>query len=905
MTARVPLIACVAVLAFFAGITGVRLAYTLAYVLVLLLAVAYIWSRLLARKLRVTRESPQGSFMMGEPFEETFTVKNESGLRLPYCEVRDGTKLPGYAPGRAFALAAGGSVTWTARGMFNLRGVHRFGPLEARLGDPFGLFPRRIRVAPENEVIVYPAIHALLHSVPQWSGNGVAEAHRGQPVDVPPDVSTIRDYAPTDGLSRIHWASTARTGRLISRTFDTGQSADLLIVLDLAARHPCRHRHRVIDRVRDLDHRVGGARRDPARSGGRPGHQLARRHELRRRAGRGAAPPAPRLPRARHRRRRAQPGRDDQQARRRLARTRRHGGDHPQPFERLGRGAGRQRHPRPAPSLHLHRADVIRSHRDRRCAFRRRGASPSTGGWSVAATCSAPANARRQPADGMDAYVDRTVQLRESRTNRTVRAGTTASRSPRSLCVALIAATAWAVLAAGLGARRWRRDRGRGHIGDRGGAARPGARPAHRRRGRRPISRARGDRADHTRGDAGRSRPDRRASSPGTTERARSPGSPRRQDWDFTVGPVRDPLPLRVLARMDGPARASRRARGDPGLLGSCHQCRQRARPRPDRAARDDRGGARDRGGRRRIPGIARRSLGGVAHHRARRPRLAVREQRGGGCGGADDRCAAAARRCRRPTSRRGSFPTGSAAARTARGTGTTTVGGADTIGFSPSVTLGGPLVSHPQLGHDVLGQHHRHRSTSGLPTTPNSSTAAGIQRMAATNAAIRHDVDSPGPLPRDTNLADGGIGSSEQTVTATLTMQPNATGEEPLVPFTGDPASVNLPGTAYGTLRGPDANQLLTVDEVQLNHDIVAGTTIATTAYISTATAAQLSAAGTNYPGWTRSVHGDARRRQPGCRDDSQPGVAVDRAGADGSVRRGGRDRAAPARSRRSSSTR
>jgi uncharacterized protein (DUF58 family) len=233
VTARVPLIACVAVLAFFAGITGVRLAYTLAYVLVLLLAVAYVWSRLLARKLRVTRESPQGSFMMGEPFEETFTVKNESGLRLPYCEVRDGTKLPGYAPGRAFALAAGGTVTWTARGMFNLRGVHHFGPLEARLGDPFGLFPRRIRVAPENEVVVYPAIHALLHSVPQWSGNGVAEAHRGQPVDVPPDVSTIRDYAPTDGLSRIHWASTARTGRLMSRTFDTGQSADLLIVLDL------------------------------------------------------------------------------------------------------------------------------------------------------------------------------------------------------------------------------------------------------------------------------------------------------------------------------------------------------------------------------------------------------------------------------------------------------------------------------------------------------------------------------------------------------------------------------------------------------------------------------------------------------------------------------------------------
>lgn len=233
MTARAPLIACVAVLAFFAGITGVRLAYTLAYVLILLLAVAYLWSKLLTRKLEVTRDSPQGSFMMGEAFEETFTVRNRSGLRLPYCEVRDGSKLPGYAPGRAFALGAGGSVTWTARGVFALRGVHHFGPLEARLGDPFGLFPQKVMVAPENEVVVYPAIHALHQAVPQWSGNGVAEAQRGQPVDVPPDVSTIRDYANTDGLSRIHWASTARTGRLISRTFDTGQSADLLVVLDL------------------------------------------------------------------------------------------------------------------------------------------------------------------------------------------------------------------------------------------------------------------------------------------------------------------------------------------------------------------------------------------------------------------------------------------------------------------------------------------------------------------------------------------------------------------------------------------------------------------------------------------------------------------------------------------------
>jgi len=362
VTARVPLIACVAVLAFFAGITGVRLAYTLAYVLVLLLVVAYIWSRLLARKLRVIRESPEGSFMMGEPFEETFTVKNESGLRLPYCEVRDGTKLPGYAPGRAFALAAGGSVTWTARGMFNLRGVHRFGPLEARLGDPFGLFPRRIRVAPENEVIVYPAIHALLHSVPQWSGNGVAEAHRGQPVDVPPDVSTIRDYAPTDGLSRIHWASTARTGRLISRTFDTGQSADLLIILDLQ-----RGLHAGSGIESSLEYAIAmcaSVAHGAIRRGQAVGLVTNSRN------GTSLAPDAARCSGSdcsissrwqRTMESAASPRRSANMAT--AGAAGRHGGDHAEPLERLGGSARRQRDARPAPSLHLHRANLLRRHR--------------------------------------------------------------------------------------------------------------------------------------------------------------------------------------------------------------------------------------------------------------------------------------------------------------------------------------------------------------------------------------------------------------------------------------------------------------------------------------------------------------------------------------------------------------
>ena len=200
-------------------------------------------------------------------------------------------------------------------------------------------------------------------------------------------------------------------------------------------------------------------------------------------------------------------------------------------------------------------------------------------------------------------------------------------------------------------------------------------------------------------------------------------------------------------------------------------------------------------------------------------------------------------------------FPKGVGFGSSGKGAGRSIVGGADTIGFNPSVTLGGALVSHPQLAmtyvvntnaavyirvaDDTLFDRGTWNPESG------ENTDAG-----STWNAIQYPQ---GLLPRDLNPADGGIGSNEATVAATLTLQPNATGQLPLAPFTGDPASSNLPGIAYGTTTAAGTSSLLTVDQVVLDQDIVAGTTIQTNAYISTATEAQLRAAGTNYPSWTR----------------------------------------------------
>jgi len=221
-------------------------------------------------------------------------------------------------------------------------------------------------------------------------------------------------------------------------------------------------------------------------------------------------------------------------------------------------------------------------------------------------------------------------------------------------------------------------------------------------------------------------------------------------------------------------------------------------------------------------------------------------------------------------------FPRGLGNGASAKGGAGSVGGGTDTIGFNPSVTLGGPLVSHPQLVMSYLV------STTApvyirLANDTIFDNGSWFQQGGGTATTtdlwdqIRY---SPGRLPRDTDPADGGVGSNQTTVTATLTMQLNATGVTPLAPFTGDPVSSSLSGSASGAVATPASTDLLTVDEVQLDHEIQGGTTIQTSATISGATEAQLRGAGTNYPSWTNqytAMTDDANRDKETIRNLAQ----------------------------------
>jgi len=232
---RLPLVTALALLFFFAYITGIRLDYSLLYALVLLFVVSYLWSRLSSDNLEVVRSSPEGQFQVGDPFEEHFTIRNRSWIPVPLIELTDFSNLPGYNPGRVFSLKGRRTRRWTSRGQFKQRGLFTFGPVELRYGDPFGLFARTLRVAGSQSVVVYPVIRsvgALDALAPSTAGD---EQPRGRVLDIPPNATTIREYVPTDSVKRIHWASSARLARLMSRSVETREGGDAWIVLDLEA----------------------------------------------------------------------------------------------------------------------------------------------------------------------------------------------------------------------------------------------------------------------------------------------------------------------------------------------------------------------------------------------------------------------------------------------------------------------------------------------------------------------------------------------------------------------------------------------------------------------------------------------------------------------------------------------
>jgi uncharacterized protein (DUF58 family) len=245
-------------LSMFGGLaTGRNIFFSLAYLWGGLLLTSWIWARSSLFGLTLEREPRSSAAQVGSVFEERITLRNRSRVPKLWVEIRDQSTLPGYwaTPGPAgmavddslgrdpqvpghrvsaviAGLGAAREVRWLVRTRCSLRGQFRLGPATLESGDPFGLFTISRGATTHHNLIVLPATELIPDfNVPSGYLPGGAAMHQ-RTSQVTTNAVGVRDYAPGDGLNRIHWRSTARRDRLIVKEFEIDPKVDVWIVLD-------------------------------------------------------------------------------------------------------------------------------------------------------------------------------------------------------------------------------------------------------------------------------------------------------------------------------------------------------------------------------------------------------------------------------------------------------------------------------------------------------------------------------------------------------------------------------------------------------------------------------------------------------------------------------------------------
>lgn len=220
-------------LAFFAISSGWHPLYILAYVLLCMLVLAWLWARYSLRQMVFRRTSTSGRVQVGETFEERLMLDNVSALPKLWVQIADGSTLPGHRAGYVASMGGRKRATWRARTVCKQRGRFQLGPVVATSGDPFGMFRRRVVLTEQRELLVLPRVLPISNFV-LFSGGlpGRGRTSR-RALQMTTNANTIREYTSGDPLNRIHWRSSAHYNKLMVKEFDLDPALDVWIMLDL------------------------------------------------------------------------------------------------------------------------------------------------------------------------------------------------------------------------------------------------------------------------------------------------------------------------------------------------------------------------------------------------------------------------------------------------------------------------------------------------------------------------------------------------------------------------------------------------------------------------------------------------------------------------------------------------
>lgn len=117
---------------------------------------------------------------------------------------------------------------------FDKRGVYEVGGVRFSTGDLFGMYETSVQLEQQDYLTVFPEllpISSLRLNTDDPFGDRAA---RKQLFDDPNRPIGVRPYHPEDGLRRVHWPATARTGELQTRIYQPVSSQVMLVCMNIS-----------------------------------------------------------------------------------------------------------------------------------------------------------------------------------------------------------------------------------------------------------------------------------------------------------------------------------------------------------------------------------------------------------------------------------------------------------------------------------------------------------------------------------------------------------------------------------------------------------------------------------------------------------------------------------------------
>jgi uncharacterized protein (DUF58 family) len=221
--------------------TGNNLLYLVLALMLGFLVLSGVLSEVALRGLRVERLLPREIFARGDN-RVVLRLSNDQ-KRFPAFAIsaddrfsRSSRSQDEKSAGRCFALRIGAGATADRTYLFNPpeRGEHEFVSCRLSTRFPFGLFVKSVEYDLEDKMLVYPELRATRRgdALKPPDRGGDDQPGRGSGGE---DLAGLREYRRGDPMSRLHWRSSLRTGKLIVVDREGLPDAEVDVVLDLSA----------------------------------------------------------------------------------------------------------------------------------------------------------------------------------------------------------------------------------------------------------------------------------------------------------------------------------------------------------------------------------------------------------------------------------------------------------------------------------------------------------------------------------------------------------------------------------------------------------------------------------------------------------------------------------------------